>query len=142
MESITAFVESQESTMEDDTDPYSGFTSSEKYANYMQIINVINFFESKSRITEDWMEDNLNIIEKWRDWIGDYSSLHPEVTDKVFRKACVEAETLIQYLIHSIRTTKTFDPKVYMFLANKMKSICDSMFSDDELDALMSNMGL
>jgi hypothetical protein len=140
MESIIAFVDNQEESME--TDTYSGFTATEKYENYMQILYVINFLKSNGRVTEDWVQENMHLIEKWRDWIGDYSSLHPEVTDKVFRKACCDTETLIQYLVHSIRTTKTFDTKVYLVLANKLKYICDSMFEEGELENLMSNMGL
>lgn len=140
MESITAFVDNQDKEM--DTDSYSGFTITEKYENYMQILYVINFFGSGGRVSEDWMQENMHLIEKWRDWIGDYSSLHPEVSDKVFRKACSDTETLIQYLVHSIRTTKTFDTKVYLVLANKLKYICDSMFEEGELETLMGNMGL
>jgi hypothetical protein len=88
------------------------------------------------------MEENKWLIEKWRDWIEDYSQLHPEVNDKNFRKACSDAETVIQYLIQNIRTTKTFDTKVYFILVNKMKYICDSMFEEGELENLMSTMGL
>ena len=150
MESITAFVDNtnqyvtMEAEMMDDDmrDSYSGFSDNEKYANYMEIINTIKFFESNGHISEDWMEENKWRIEKWRDWISDYSDIHPEVTDKAFRKACSDAETVLQYLIQCIRSTKTFDTKVYFILLNKLKYICDSMFEEGELENLMSNMGL
>jgi hypothetical protein len=147
MESITSFVTSnnQQSEMDyDDSnmDSYSGFSDSEKLANYMELVNTVKFFESSGRITEDWMEKNKWLIEKWRDWIGDYSQLHLDITDKAFRKACNEVEMIMQYLVHSIRTTKTFDTKMYCILVNKLKYICDNMFEDGELENLMSKIGL
>jgi hypothetical protein len=142
MDNIKSFTSTRETMDDDAMDTYSGYSDSERYQNYMQIVNTLNFFEKNGHITEDWMEENKWIIERWRDWIDDYSSINPEYTEKAFRKACCEAETLMSYLIRSIRSTKTFDTKVYLILLHKMKYICDSLFTDDEIENLMNNMTL
>lgn len=144
MENIQSFAstnqmdDSQDETM----DSYSGYSDTEKYQNYIEIINTIKFFENNGHITEDWMEHHRWVIERWRDWISDYSEINIDVTDKSFRKACCEIETLISYLIKSIRITKTFDSKVYYILLNKMKYICDSLFDGEELEMMMNKMNV
>jgi len=130
-------------SMEDDTmDPVTGYSDTEKYKNYIEIIKTLEFIENNGRITEDWMEHNKWVIEKWRDMIEDYSRINPEIISKYFRKDCHETEVLIQYLIKSIRSTKTFDVKTYTILLRKMKSICDSFYDDIELDNLMNTLTL
>jgi hypothetical protein len=130
-------------SMEDETmDEVTGYSNTEKYENYLEIVKTLDFIENNGRITEDWMEENRWIIEKWRDWIQDYSEINPEVTSKYFRKACSETETLIQYLIKSIRTTKTFDVKSYTLLLKKMKFVCDTIFDDMEMENLMDGLSL
>ena len=130
-------------SMEDDTmDPITGYSDTEKYENYIEIIKTLSFIENNGRITEDWMEHNKWVIEKWRDMIEDYSRLNPEIISKYFRKDCNDTEVLIQYLIKSIRSTKTFDVKTYTILLRKMKSICDSFYDDIELDNLMNTLSL
>jgi hypothetical protein len=145
MDNINSFTNTQQTMDESDDetmDTYSGYSDTEKYQNYMQIVNILKFFENNGHITEDWMEENKWIIERWRDWIDDYSVINAEVTETTFRKACTEAETLLSYLIKSIRTTKTFDTKVYRILATKIKYICDTLFTEDEMDELMNKMAL
>jgi hypothetical protein len=142
MDTIKSFTTVHQTMDDDSMDTYSGYSPNERYRNYMQIVNTLKFFENNGHITEDWMEEHRWIIELWRDWIDDYSTINPEFTDKGFRKACCEAETLISYLIRSIRTTKTFDTKVYYILVNKMKYICDTLFAEDEMEDLMGNMSL
>jgi hypothetical protein len=129
--------------LDDDTmDTYSGYSDNERYQNYMQIVDTLKFFENNGHITEDWMEEHKWTIEKWRDWIDDYSQINSEVTEKAFRKACSEIETIISYLIKSIRATKTFDTKVYYILLQKMKYICDNLFTAAEMEELMNGMSL
>jgi len=141
MDKLQSFTTTEMEDSEDESmDNYSGFSHSEKYQNYMQIVKTIQFFESNGHVTEDWMHEHKWVIEKWRDWIYDYSELNSEITEKEFRKVCNETETLITYLIHSIRTTKTFDTRVYHILLTKMKYICDNIFDADELAGMMSSM--
>ena len=140
--SFTITYQTMDESEDDTMDTYSGYSDNERYQNYMQIVNTLNFFENNGHITEDWMEENKWIIEKWRDWIDDYSQINSEVNEKAFRKACSEIETLISYLIKSIRATKTFDTKVYYILLQKMKYICDNLFTAAEMEELMNSMSL
>lgn len=142
LNSFTNTQQIMDESYDDTMDTYSGYSDTEKYQNYMQIVNILKFFENNGHITEDWMEENKWIIEKWRDWINDYSEINAEVTEVSFRKACNEAETLISYLIKSIRTTKTFDTRVYHILVTKIKYICDTLFTEDEIEGLMNSMTL
>jgi chemotaxis regulatin CheY-phosphate phosphatase CheZ len=123
-------------------DTVSGYSDTEKYQNYMQIINALKHIETGQRITEDWMEDNKWLIEKWRDWIDDYSTINSDMQSRDFRKLCSETETIMQYLIRSIRSTKTFDVKVYTLLLRHMKKICDTIFSDKEMEDLMEMLSM
>jgi len=123
-------------------DTYSGYSDSEKSQNYMQLVNTLKFFEDNGHITEDWMDEHKWVIERWRDWIDNYCDINLDITEPTFRKACSDAETLISYLIKSIRTVKTFDPKVYRILLQKMKYICDNVFMGDEMGNLMNSMTL
>jgi hypothetical protein len=144
MDNIQSFTSPiQMNDPEDDTmDSYSGYSDTERYENYMEIVKALKFLENNGHITEDWMEEHRWLIEKWRDWVSNYCDINPEVRDKGFRKACNDTETLISYLIRSIRTTKTFDIKVYCILLTKMKYICDTLFDQYELEQMMGQMNM
>jgi hypothetical protein len=127
---------------DDEMDSPSGFTEEQKYQNYLQLIRAIRFIENRERITEDWMEDNKSTILRWRDWIEDFTTLNAEVEDETFRKKCRDAETIMQYLCHSIRTQKTFDPKTYLIFLHHVKYICDTLFTDAEMEEMMSMLSM
>jgi len=127
---------------DDDIDSTMGLSEEQKYENYLQIIRNLQFIENDSRITEDWMEDNKWLILRYRDWIEDFTVVNSEIEDPEFRKKCRDTETILQYLCHSIHTQKTFDPKTYLILLRHLKYICESVFTDDEMEHLMSAMSL
>jgi hypothetical protein len=127
---------------DEEMDSPCGFSEEKKYENYLQIIRTIHFIEHGERITEDWMEDNKNVILTWRDWIDNFTTLNAEVEDQLFRKKCRDAETIMQYLCHSIRSQKTFDPKTYLIFLHHLKYICDTLFSDDEMEQMMSMLSM
>jgi hypothetical protein len=117
-------------------------TENQKFKNYLEITESIGHIKNGSRITEDWMEQNKEIILKWRDWIENYALINPEVNDRDFRKKCSDIEVLLQHLCSTIKYTKTFEVKIYAVLLNYMKEICEYLFSDNELDELMGNMSM
>jgi hypothetical protein len=142
IKSFASIKQAMDQIEDESMDSYSGYSDTEKYENYMHIINTLKFFENNGHITKDWMEHHRWVIEKWRDWIDNYSVINEDVTSKDFRKACSDAETLVAYLIRSIRATSTFDTKVYYILLNKMKYICDTLFDGDDIEELMNRMSL
>ena len=129
---------------DDDDDMHSttGFTDDQKYEHYLQVVRTIQLIESGTKITEDWMEENKWLILRWRDWINNFAVLNSEVEDEEFRKKCRDSETIIQYLCHSIHSQKTFDPKTYLIFLRHLKYICDSLFTDDEMEELMSMLSV
>lgn len=127
---------------DDEVDEISGLTDKQKYQNYLQVVRTLKFVETGSRITEDWMEENKWLILRWRDWIENFAILNLEVEDEEFRKKCRDTETIIQYLCHSIHTQQTFDPKTYLIFLRHLKYICDTLFTDDEMEHLMSMLSM
>ena len=117
-------------------------SENQKYRNYLEITESIEHIKNGSRITEDWMEENKEIILKWRDWIENYSLINPEVSDIDFRRKCADIEVLLQHLCSMIKYSNTFEVKIYAILLNYMKDICEYLFSDKELDELMAKMSM
>jgi len=120
----------------------SGFTAEQRHENYMDIINNLTHLQTQKPITEDYMEENMFLIQRWRDWFGNFATVNPDVSSPDFRKACSDAETLLEYLSKTVRTTRTFDVKVYKILLQKMKYICDCLCQDDEIDTMMDTLSL
>jgi hypothetical protein len=118
----------------------STLTENQKFKNYLEITESIGHLKNGSRITEDWMEDNKQMILKWRDWIENYALINPEVNDLDFRRKCSDIEVILQHLCSTIKYTNTFEVKMYAVLLNYMKDICEYLFSDQELDELMGSM--
>lgn len=127
---------------DDDIDSTVGFTDEQKYEHYLQVVRTLQFIENNNNITEDWMEDNKWQILRWRDWIENFAIINLEIEDADFRKKCRDAETIIQYLCHSIHTQQTFDPKTYLIFLRHLKYICDTIFTDDEMGQLMSMLSM
>lgn len=120
----------------------SDFTDEQRNTHYLQIANTLNYIESNGRVTEDWMEENKKVILKWREWIPDFTDVNGEVEDGEFRRRASQTETLITYLFRSIKSTGTFDVKVYGILLSHMKYMCEYLFSEDELNDLVEMMSL
>jgi hypothetical protein len=86
----------------------------------------------------------MYLVQKYREWIPDYSKLNEEIEDTRFRQLCSDSETLVRYLSHLIETKWTLDTRVYSMFVHKLKDLCDFLLtveesSDDGLAALMKN---
>ena len=125
-----------------DVDPRSGLTDNEKFQNYAKLSRTIHYLESGNSITEDWMTEQKANILKYREWIPNFSYINIDIQLKDFRRTCKDTEYTIQYLCESIRRTKTFDPAIYVTLLRQMKLICDTIFSEAEMEEMMQMMSL
>jgi hypothetical protein len=114
----------------------------QKHRNFLKILGTVRYLDDGGRITEDWMVENTNLIIMYREWISDYSQVNEEISEPTFRKCCVDTETLLRQLCHSIQTRKTFDLKIYHMFMQKMKQIVEAVISDDELSDLLSIMSM
>lgn len=115
-------------------------SDSEKYKNYLEIVEGIQYIENGGRITEDWMEESKTMIAKWRSWIPDFSTLNPEREDKGFRDAATETELAMAYLCKEIAENSYVDVNMYVVLLKGMKKMCDLTFEEDDLIELMKMM--
>lgn len=125
-----------------DDEDVTNMSENQKHKNYLEIMEAIGHLKNGSRITEDWMEENKQIILKWRDWVDNYAIVNSEVSDREFRKNCSNIEVLLQHLCSTIKYTGSFDVKIYAILLDNMKNICEYLFTDQELDELMKDMSL
>lgn len=117
-------------------------TDDEKYKNYLKLRETIEFLEKDGRITEDWMVEHAKLILKYREGLPNITMANPEIKDPTFRTTCSEAETLLEFLANSVSRTKTFDVKRYGMFVFRIKKICETLFTEDDLIALMEKMGL
>jgi len=129
---------------DDDVSEYisSGFSEEQRYEHYKEIVGNLRHIETNQKLTEDWMQENMFLIRRWRDWFENFGVVNQDITNPDFRKACFEAETLLQNVATSVRLRNTFEVKVYKLLLQKMKYICDSLFQDDEMEMLMHSISL
>jgi len=125
-----------------EVDSRSGLTDDEKFQNYAKLCRTIDYLESGNRITEDWMTEQKQNILMYREWIPNFSLINIDIQLSEFRRTCEETEYVMSYLCESIRRTNTFDPAIYVTLLRQMRRICDTIFSDKEMEELMEMMSL
>jgi hypothetical protein len=127
-----------EMQVDTEIDPSSGLTKQEKYANFLTILRITRYLDDGGRITEDWMEEQKELILQYREWIPDYSVVNDEIEEHDFRKCCSETEILISHLCNSIRVSKTFSVNVYHIFMKHMKQIIEAVNTDEEMVELLS----
>ena len=120
----------------------SDFTDDQRYNHYLHIANTLNYLENNGRVTEDWVEENKRAILQWREWISDFTDINPEIEEEEFRKRAIQTETLMQYLCRSIKSTGTFDVKVYRILLTNMKYLCDWYAEGDDFAEMINMMSM
>ena len=119
-------------------------TEKQRHQNYLQLVETCKFFDDNSRITEEWCYESMYLIQKYRQWIPDYSKLNEEIADTTFRQLCSDSETLMRSLNHLVETKWILDTYSYSLFVHKLKDLCDFLLtleesSDEGLAALMKN---
>lgn len=112
------------------------------YENFRKIMETVEFLNSKTPITQEWMTEHKELILKYRIWIPNYAVVNDEVTDKTFRKRCSDMETLISHLCNTINTGGQFDIRVYHVFMKNMKAILEYLFADDILEDAMNMLAI
>jgi hypothetical protein len=123
-------------------DEVSGLTANEKYENFLKILQTTQYLDDGGRITEDWMEEHKALILQYREWIDNFADVNDEIEDPAFRKQCGETEILIRQLCNSIRTSQTFDVKIYHMFMRHMKFIIETVNTDEEMSDLLSMLNM
>jgi hypothetical protein len=112
----------------------------QKYKNYEDMVNTIKFLEHGGDLTQDWIQEHKERILKYRSWIPNFANLHSEIESEEFRVKCWETEVVIQQLCNTIN--EAFNVDLYLNLITNMKYICDSVFTDKELEELFVLMSV
>ena len=115
---------------------------SDPVENYCRLHRTVTFLENDGRVTEDWIEEHKKHILKMREVFDDFPNINPEIEDPEFRRLAYECETLLQNLVQSIRLYRTFDVELYHNLGQNMLTMCEYLFSDDELELCMSKLSI
>ena len=78
----------------------------EPYERYCKIVNIVKELEQLPSLRPiEWFDEHYNFLEYYLENLGEYSELHPEITDPVFRQKCEDLEKLndqllMEYNIH------------------------------------------
>jgi hypothetical protein len=122
-------------------------TDDQKYNNYCRLLNAVNYIEEGQRITEDWMEEQKNIIHQIKSaFQSGFRNINPEIKDKEFRNLAVQAETLSNSLYNSVEYDKTFKVGHYHLFLTKILAmldiVCKYYGEEEELSTFMNKMTL
>lgn len=122
---------------EENTDMYSS-----PYENYLRVLETIQSIESGARLTEDWFQEHISHIFKYREVFPNIGRINEDVEDAEFRKKAAEAETLLSNLVHEINSRKIFTVKTYLLLNKRLKDLTEIMYGEDELLEMLGKMGM
>jgi len=123
-------------------------TDDQKYSNYVRLLETIKYIGEGNRITEDWMDEQMLIIQGYKIAFPlSFRVLNPEIKDKEFRIKAEQADVLLNSLITSIQHEKTFKVGHYYMLLQRLLDMLHHIsqyYSDDgdELSSFMRNMSL
>jgi len=110
--------------------------------NYRRLVSTIEYLNSKKRITEDWMEEHKQVIFEYRNAFPDLSKANEEVKDRDFRNIATKGELLLADLIREIKRTSFFTIEDYYELCMCFYKMCQYLYTDDELNAMLESMKL
>lgn len=110
--------------------------------NYRRLVSTIEYLNSKKRITEDWMEEHKQIIFEYRNAFPDLSKANEEVKNRDFRNIANKGELLLADLIREIKLTRFFTIEDYYELCMCFYNMCQYLYTDDELNAMLESMKL
>ncbi len=120
---------------EEDSDVYSS-----PYENYFRLLTAIKDIETGTRLTEDWFEEHKRHILKYRHEFPNFKEVNKDTRDQTFRRKADETEIILSNLVHEIRVSHIFTPKMYLLLNKRMKELCDIIWGEDELLEMMGSM--
>ena len=118
------------------------YNDEEKQANYMFLQAAIQHVQQGKRITEDWMEEQKEMILIYRDFWPDMTCLNPDIRDFRFRAQAVEAETLLTLLYEEICETSTFSVDTYHVFNMCVDKMADMFLEDEDVSKMFASFTL
>lgn len=118
------------------------YTDEEKYEHYLLMVSAIKLLKTKQEITPEWMETHKTQIIKIRETIPNFNELNQDITDTTFRKNLQEADTILSYMIKTIKTSGTFDTRMYLIFNQKVIATIEQIFSQKDIEEMLSSLSI
>ena len=115
------------------------YSDEQKMRNYAMLMNALQHYETRQRVTEDWMEDHKTMIVRIRDFYPNISLANLDIQDRQFRNIADDSEMILSHLISEIQTDKTFTIDLYYKLCKNIKKMFELALQVDDLSELLSN---
>jgi len=112
----------------------------EPYERYQRITDIIKELEtsSPSRKASSWYNLHSDLLNYYRENLGLYSKLHPEIDHIEFRKKLEYLDHLHEKLLKEYNTYQWFSAYDYLRYNEGIKWIVDWLSSEDDLCDLLS----
>jgi len=110
----------------------------EPYERYERITEIIRELETSSPVRKSsaWYNLHSDLMNYYRENLGLYANLHPEVLNRGFRKKLEDLDVLHDKLLREYNTYQWFSAYDYLRYNEGIKWIVDWLTSDDIGDLL------
>ena len=115
------------------------YTDEQKANNYVMLLDAVRHYETRQRITEDWMEEHKTMILRIRGYYSNVSLANPDLQDKQFRALADDTELILSHLIYELQTERTFTVDMYYKLCRNMKKMFEIACQVDDLSELLNS---
>ena len=112
-------------------------TPEQKEKNYEFLINSLHRLRAGIPATEDIEQADWCYFKGMRQVIGDFSAIHPEITDRAYRAKTNEMEQLARYLDIFTEESGHIHYGAYLQLLERIEYVVEYRIPD-EMDGLMS----
>jgi len=110
----------------------------EAYNRYDRVTEIVRQLNaSPSRKAMEWYDNHSDLMKYYRENLGLYSELHPEIQDPTFRKKLECLDTLHDKLLMEYNTHRWFSDYDYLRYNETILWIVDWITSEDELCDLL-----
>jgi hypothetical protein len=118
------------------------YTEEEKYQHYLLMVAAIKLLKTKQEITPQWMETHKTQIIKIRETIPNFNEINEDIENPTFRKNLQDADTILSYMIKTIKTSGTFDTRMYLIFNQKVLATLEELFSEKELEEMLNSLSI
>lgn len=115
------------------------YTQEQKENHYTTLLDTVRHYETRQRITEDWMEEHKKMILRIREYYSNISLANLDIQDRQFRALADDTELILSHLVHEIQTEKTFTVDMYYKMCRNLKKLVEIAWQVDDLSDLLNN---
>ena len=104
-----------------------GTNFNDPHKNYDDLVNTIQFLENNDVFPKDWVDEQIEYVEKCREVFPDLECVNPHITTEDFRDKALESEFLIISLMDDIKYGG-LNLDNYLKLLQNFKCMVDYLF--------------